>query len=402
MRGKEFFNELKKRGLIYQATPNIEKFFEKKGTLYLGIDPTADGLHLGHYLGLTLLRRFYLNDFKIIIIVGGGTAKIGDPSGKEKERPILSLEVLEKNKQAIKKEIERFFPVDNKKVKIIDNSEWLDNLNLMEFLREIGKIITINSMLDLEAVRTRIQKKEGMSFAEFTYQLLQAYDFYILYEKYNCELQIGGSDQWGNIIQGVELIRKKINKEAYGLTYPLLVDPKTGKKFGKTEAGKTLWLNKEKTHPFEIYQFILNLPDELLEKVFYFYSFKKLEEIKEIINEWKKEKEKRLAQKELAKEIIELIHGKEIVDDVLKINQILFEKNLEEITLEEVELIKGAVPYLKTNRKELEEILKETELAKSKSEAKNLLKSGSVKTFQINNYLLIKKGKKYFGLVEFI
>jgi len=191
----DFLEELKKRGLIYQATPDIEEFFKRKGTLYLGIDPTSDSLHLGHYLGLSLLKRFYLHGFKIIVILGGGTAKIGDPSGKVKERPILPLEVLEKNKISLKKQIKKFIPIDGKKVKLIDNAKWLDNLKLMEFLRDVGKMVSINSMLDLETVRQRLSSQESMSFAEFTYQLLQAYDFFVLFKKYGCELQIGGSDQ---------------------------------------------------------------------------------------------------------------------------------------------------------------------------------------------------------------
>jgi tyrosyl-tRNA synthetase len=276
----EFFEELKKRGLVYQATPGIEEFFKKKGTLYLGFDLTSDSLHLGNYLGLSLLKRFYLQGFKIIVILGGGTSKIGDPSGKISERPILPLKVLEKNKKNIKKQIEKFITIDGKKVKLIDNSEWFDDLKLMEFLRDIGKFVSINSMLDLETVKERINKQEMMSFSEFTYQLLQAYDFFVLFKKYNCELQIGGSDQWGNIVQGIELIRKKLGKKAYGLVYPLLVDPKTGRKFGKTEAGETLWLDPKKLHTFRMYQFLINLDDELAKNLLYYFSFKTIEEIK--------------------------------------------------------------------------------------------------------------------------
>lgn len=396
----DFFEELKKRGLIYQATPDIEEFFKKKGTLYLGIDPTSDSLHLGHYLGLSLLKRFYLHGFKIIVILGGGTAKIGDPSGKVKERPILPLEVLEKNKKSLKKQIKKFIPIDGKKVKLIDNSTWLDNLKLMEFLRDVGKLVSINSMLDLETVRQRLSSQESMSFAEFTYQLLQAYDFFILFKKYGCELQIGGSDQWGNIIQGVELIRKKLNKKAYGLVYPLLVDPKTGRKFGKTEAGETLWLDPKKLHPFRIYQFLINLDDEFSKNLLYYFSFKSLEEIEKIIEEGEKKKEERIIQKALAEEIILNLYGKKVLDEVLKITEILFEKNFEEISLEEIKILKNAIPTIKIKEKlPLEEILVQLNLAKSKSEARNLI--SSVKILEKGKFILIKKGKKDFGLVEF-
>ncbi len=396
----DFFEELKKRGLIYQVTPEIEEFFKRKGILYLGIDPTSDSLHLGHYLGLSLLKRFYLNGFRIIIILGGGTAKIGDPSGKVKERPILPFEVLEKNKKSLKKQIKKFIPIDGKKVKLIDNSLWLDSLKLMEFLRDVGKVISINSMLDLETVRQRLSSGESMSFAEFTYQLLQAYDFYILFKKYNCELQIGGSDQWGNIVQGIELIRKKTGKKAYGLVYPLLIDPKTGRKFGKTEEGETLWLDPKKLHPFRIYQFLINLDDEFSKNLLYYFSFKTLEKIEKIIEEGEKKKEERIIQKTLAEEIVLNLYGKKILEEVLKITKILFEKNFEEIETQEIKFLKNAIPTIKLKEKfTLEEILVKLNLAKSKSEARNLIPN--VKKLERGRYLLIKKGKKDFGLVEY-
>ncbi|GBD34477.1 Tyrosine--tRNA ligase [bacterium HR35] len=396
----DFLTELKKRNLIYQATPNIEEFFKKKGTLYLGVDPTSDSLHLGNYLGLSLLKRFYLNGFNIIIILGGGTAKIGDPSGKLKERPILPLDVLEKNKKKIRKQILKFLPIDNKKVKLIDNSKWLDNLKLMEFLRDIGKFMSVNSMLDLEFVKERLNAQEMLSFAEFTYQLLQAYDFYVLFEKYGCQMQIGGSDQWGNIIQGIELIRKKTNQEAYGLVYPLLIDPKTGRKFGKTEAGETLWLDPQKFHPFRMYQFLINLDDDLAKNLLYFYSFKKLEEIEKIIEEGEKNKELRIIQKKLAEEIVISLYGEKVFHQVSEITNILFNKNFEDITLKEIKILKDAIPTKKFNKNTpLEEILVELNLAKSKSEARNLL--NNVKVLERGGYLLIKKGKKDFGLAEF-
>jgi tyrosyl-tRNA synthetase len=395
----EFFEELKKRGLVYQATHGIEEFFKKRGNLYLGFDLTSDSLHLGNYLGLSLLKRFYLQGFKIIVILGGGTSKIGDPSGKVSERPILPLKVLEKNKKSIKKQIEKFISIDGKKVKLIDNSEWFDDLKLMEFLRDVGKVVSINSMLDLETVKERINKQEMMSFSEFTYQLLQAYDFFVLFKKYNCELQIGGSDQWGNIVQGIELIRKKLGKKAYGLVYPLLVDPKTGRKFGKTEAGETLWLYPKKLHPFRMYQFLINLDDELAKNLLFYFSFKTLEEIEKIIEEGEKKKEERIIQKNLGEEIVLNLYGKKVLNEVLKITKILFEKNFEEISLEEIKILKNAIPTIKVKEKlPLEEILVKLNLAKSKSEARNLI--SSVKTLEKGKFLLIKKGKKDFGLVE--
>jgi len=396
----ELLEDLKKRKLIYQFTPGIEEFFKKKGILYFGIDPTAESLHLGHYLSISFLKRFYLNGHKIIIVLGGGTSKIGDPSGKIKERPILPLKVLNKNKKNLKKQIKKFFPLNEKKIKLIDNSQWLDNLKLAEFLREIGKIVSINSMLDLEAVRQRLEHYEFMSFSEFTYQLLQAYDFFILFKKYNCELQVGGSDQWGNIVQGVELIRKKLGKKAYGLVYPLLVDPKTGKKFGKTEEGETLWLDYKKTHPFRIYQFLFNLDDETAKDLLLKFSFKPLRQLEKIIEEGNKKIEERIIQKSLAQELILNIYGKKILDEIIKINKILFEKNFEKISLEEIKKLKHAIFTIKLKDKlSLEEVLVKLNLAKSKSEARNLM--SNVKILEKGKFLLIKKGKKDFGLVEY-
>jgi tyrosyl-tRNA synthetase len=396
----EFFEELKKRGLVYQAIPGIEDFFKKKGILYFGADLTSDSLHLGQYLALSLLKRFYLQGFKIIVILGRGTSKIGDPSGKISERPILPLKVLEKNKRSIKKQIAKFISIDGKKVKLIDNSEWLDNLKLMEFLRDIGKVVSINSMLDLETVKERINKQEMMSFAEFTYQLLQAYDFFVLFKNYSCKLQIGGSDQWGNIVQGIELIRKKLGKKAYGLVYPLLIDPKTGRKFGKTETGGTLWLDPKKFHPFKMYQFLINLDDELAKSLLYYFSFKSIEEIEKIIEEGKRKREERIIQKNLGEEIVSNLYGKRVLNEVLEITKILFEKNFEEINPEEIKILKDAIQTIKLKEKlPLGEILVQLNLVKSKSEARNLI--SSVKILRKGKFLLIKKGKKDFGLVEF-
>jgi tyrosyl-tRNA synthetase len=255
-------------------------------------------------------------------------------------------------------------------------------------------------MLDLETVRQRLSLQEFMSFAEFTYQLLQAYDFFVLFKKYKCELQIGGSDQWGNIVQGIELIRKKLGKKAYGLVYPLLVDPKTGRKFGKTETGETLWLDPKKFHPFRMYQFLINLDDELAKNLLYYFSFKSLEEIEKIIEEGDRKREERKVQKALGEEIILNLYGKKVLDEVLKITKILFEKNFEEISLEEIKILRDAIPRIKIREKlPLEEILVRLNLAKSKSEARNLI--SSVKTLEKGKFLLIKKGKKDFGLVEY-
>ncbi len=396
-----FFEELKQRGLVYSATPGIEKIFERKTTLYLGIDPTADSLHIGHFLGLSLLKRAYESGNRIIIIMGGGTALIGDPSGKEKERPILPQETIERNKKNIKKQIEKFFKIDGERVKIIDNALWLKKISLIEFLRDAGKNVSVNSMLDLEFVRERIKNQRFLSFAEFTYQLLQAYDFYQLFIRENCEVQIGGSDQWGNIIQGVELIKKKTGKQAYGLAFPLITDPATGKKFGKTESGKAIWLDRKKTSPFELYQFLLNTSDELSKKLLFFYSFKPIEEIKRIIKKAEENPEKRITQKTLADELLELVHTKEDLEICQAATHILFEKSFDEISFEDAKKLKKALqPIPAPKEAKEEELLVASQLASSKKQARQLLKQKGVKFKKLNNLLIIKKGKKHFALVE--
>ncbi len=252
-----FFEDLSQRGLIYQKTEGIAKVFDRKITLYWGIDLTSDSLHLGHLLGLITLKRAIKHKHFPIVLVASGTTMVGDPSGKNKERPILSREIIKKNKKEIEIQIKNILGTG--KFLILDNYSWLSNLKVLEFLREVGKFIPINTMLEKEAVKTRMQKEEGISFAEFSYQLLQAYDFLHLFKNYNCLVQIGGSEQWGNIVQGIELIRKKMNGQAYGFSFPLIIDPKTGKKFGKTEGGKTIWLSRSKTPSFEFYQIFSHL-----------------------------------------------------------------------------------------------------------------------------------------------
>lgn len=395
-----FIDELTWRGLIYRKTPGIEKVFERGTTLYLGIDPTGADIHLGHLLWVLFFKRAQMWSNKTIVIVGGGTAMIGDPSGKDEERQVLSSEQIEENKAHMKKELERFLP----NVVIVDNVQWLTKITLVDFLRDAGKYITVNSMIDKEAVSERLKRKDGISYAEFSYQLMQAYDFLELYNRYGCEVQVGGSDQWGNIIQGVELIRKKLGKEAHGLSFPLIVNPKTGKKFGKTEKGAAIWLDPEKTHPFAFYQFLVNVEDELAPILMRYYSFKSREEIEALEKEWNAAREKRLLQKSLANELTELVHGKETADQAQKVASILFEKGQESLTEENLTFVKKALPY-KTMQKgsefSLESTLVDLGLAASKNEARRLIEQNGVKSdFLFNKYYLIRKGKREYGIIE--
>jgi tyrosyl-tRNA synthetase len=399
-----FVDELQARGLIYQKSPEIEQAFEKGTTIYLGYDPTGPDLHIGHLLGITVLKRALEHGQKIIVLVGGGTSMIGDPGGKDAERPILPKEQIEANKEKMKEQFSHFFTFDNDKVTMVDNAEWLENVKLIEFLREAGKFISINTMLDKDSVKARIDREEGISYAEFSYQLLQAYDFMELYKRHNCEVQMGGSDQWGNIIQGTQLIRKRLGKPAYALSYPLIVNPKTGKKFGKTESGEGIWLNPEKTHPFAFYQFLLNSDDDIAPLLMKFFSFKSVEEIEKLIEQWNSAKHERLLQKELAYEVTAMAHGQEAADQARQVAGILFDKKAEKLTEENMDFLKTALPYGKLEQSEEFDLAKSaltSGLVSSNSEAKRLIEQKGLSHEEIGSrYILLKKGKREFGVVE--
>lgn len=390
---------------MYDATPGLEEQLEKGVCMYLGMDLTGDSLHIGHLVGICSLRRFWQDGNEVIVLVGGGTSMIGDPSGKDEERPVMSKEEVESNKERIKGQLESFLDWGDERVRLVDNVEWLEDTRLIEFLREVGKHIPISSMLSKESVKARLDREQGMSYAEFSYQLLQAYDYWKLFSDYGCNLQMGGSDQWGNILQGVDLIRRKEGEQVYGLAYPLIVDPSSGKKFGKTAEGEAIWLDREKTHPFELYQFFVNVGDDLAVELIKLYSFREREEIEEMIEEWRGEEYKRLLQRKLAFEVTELVHGKGMAEKVRKISEILYYSSREKLDKGDFEMIEEVVGSMEVKNKEpdMVEVLVETELATSKSEAKRLLKQEAV---EVNWYLgefgLVKKGKKDYGLLRLI
>jgi tyrosyl-tRNA synthetase len=396
-----FFAELRARGIAYQYTPEIEKQLEKQTTFYLGIDPTGDALHIGHYFGITIMRRAYEAGHKIILLAGGGTAQIGDPGGKNAERPILSKEVIHANKEKIKKEMARLIGLDPKDFTMVDNADWLGNLHLLDFLREAGKYIGLSSMLDKETVQTGLKRETGISYAEFSYQLLQAYDYLKLFEKYDCRVQLGGSDQWGNIIQGVELIRKVRGETAHALSNPLIVDPKTGKKFGKTESGAGIWLDRTKTHPYHLYQFLVNTGDELAQLLLKFYSFKSLDEIAEIEKGWIREE--RTLQKALALELLTTIHGAADAAAAERVTRLLFGGRLTELTHDDIVFIAQALPHMELpagTSLTLEEMAIGTSLVASKGEARRLIAQNGLRQHVLSDgSLLIQKGKREYGVV---
>jgi tyrosyl-tRNA synthetase len=298
---------LKERGYVYQHTGELEEVVDgEKRTLYLGIDPTADSMHVGHFMGLLVMRRFLENGHKIILLTGGGTGMIGDPGGKSDERNLLDRKTAEENSRAVAGQIRKVFGSSD----FIEenNAKWLAKINLLEFLRDIGKHFTVNSMIKKDTVKTRLDAESPMSFTEFSYSLLQGYDFLHLNEQYGCDLQVGGSDQWTNILSGVEFIRRKEGKTVHAFTWPLVINRSTGKKFGKSEGG-AVWLDPKKTPPFQFYQFWFNTSDEDVEEYLLKMTLVSKEDIDAVMDEQRAAPASRAAQKRLAHEVTTLVHG---------------------------------------------------------------------------------------------
>lgn len=390
-----FFEELKWRGVVKDiSSPDLEERLNKGDiTFYLGTDPTADSLHIGHYASFVTAKRLALHGCKPIILVGGATGLIGDPRPTA-EREIIAKETVEKNIRGLRKQVEKLL---DGRATIVNNYDWTKDVTLLDFLRDIGKYINVNYMLGKDIIARRLES--GITYAEFSYTLLQGFDFVHLFNTYNCELQAAGSDQWGNITTGIELIRKIENKEAYGFTMPLILD-KQGNKFGKSE-GNALWLDKEKTSPYQIYQYLLNSDDTKVEEYLKVFTFLTKEEIESIMEEQNKAPEKRVAQKALAFEVVKDLHG---------------EKEAEKARVTSEEIFSGKVhddmPTVKVEFDEMNilDLLVSTKLAPSKSEARRLVEQGGIKVnnekvedpnfiVKIDN-LVVSKGKKVIIKVE--
>ena len=409
---KDLIQDLKNKGIINNIT-NEEKIdnIQFGDGIYVGFDPTALSLHLGNYLQILLLKKFSKIGLKTYGVLGGATGMIGDPSFKNSERKLLDKETLEKNKKEIKLQLQAFG------LEVIDNYDVYKNMNILDFLRDIGKQININYMISKESISSRLET--GLSFTEFSYTLLQGYDFYQLYDKKNIKIQAGGSDQWGNITTGLEIIRKfKGTNDALGITFNLLVD-ENNNKFGKTVDG-AIWLNKNMTSPFALYQFLINQNDKDVEKLLNWYTFLDNEDIQRIMSYHVKEPKKKLAQKMLALEVCQDIHGKNAAKNAKEITEILFEntKPLNEITMEQLELIINDIPVFdnKGQKTKLIDLLINAKICTSKREARELIQNNAINIDgQIRNdeneepfpryfdykYLLIKKGKRNFYLIKF-
>jgi tyrosyl-tRNA synthetase len=380
------YDEFQWRGMLHEATPDLQKILtEEKLTAYIGFDPSAASLHVGSLLpvmGLARLQRF---GHTPIAIAGGGTGLIGDPSGKTKERQLLTPEQVEENLSGIKEQLSRFldFEATPNPARIINNADWLAPISMMEFLRDVGKYFTVNNLLAKEAIKRRLESEEGISFTEFSYPLLQAYDYLILHDRHRCTLQMGGSDQWGNILAGVDLIRRLRSARAHGLVFPL-VTTAAGVKFGKTEAG-AVWLDPKLTSPYRFYQFWLNTDDRDAIIYLKFFTWLTKEEIDQLEESVRAEPEKRRAQRELARHVTALVHGETELEKALRASEVLFGKEISGLGVQEILDIFADVPSSELEKSKLDgdgftitDALVVSGLAPSKGEARRLVQGGGV------------------------
>lgn len=370
---------LKERGYVHQfSSKKLEEITDgEKRTVYLGVDPTADSMHVGNLMGMLVLRRFLEDGHKVILLTGGGTGMIGDPGGKSQERNLLDAETLAHNAGALSAQMRQVFGTEEFTEE--NNAKWLGELHLIDFLRDVGKHFTVNAMVKKDIVSERLKKESPISFTEFSYSLLQAYDYLHLYEEHGCDVQVGGSDQWSNIVAGVDFIRRKKESEVYALTWSLIVDKKTGKKFGKSEQG-TVWLDKEKTPVFDFYQFWFNASDENLEEFLLKMTMLSKMEISAALELHKRDKRERHGQQLLAREVTTLVHGAEETTKAEKVSGVLFgESGLSELSSDESEILRKAAPSCVTEaRSTIGEALAESKLARSRREVRQFLKDKAV------------------------
>ena len=424
-----FVKELRWRGLLHDIMPDTEEYLLKNKTAgYIGFDPTADSLHIGSLVQIFILKHFQNAGHNPIALIGGATGMVGDPSGKSAERNLLDEATLTKNIAGVRENLERFLDFDasvENKAELVNNYDWMKSISLIDFVRDTGKHITVNYMMAKDSVKKRLssESSEGMSFTEFTYQLFQGYDFYHLYQEKNCKLQMGGSDQWGNITTGTELIRRKAQGKAYAITVPL-VTKADGTKFGKTEGGN-VWLNADRTSPYKFYQYWLNSSDEDAENFIKKFTFLDKETIENLISEHRKDPGFRLLQKKLGEEVTTMTHGKDAYENALKASDILFGKStasdlksLDEQTF--LDVFDG-VPQATVSIADIEEgldmigaLAAKTNFLNSNGEARRALNENAISVnkekvkegFTItkedliaNKYVLLQRGKKTYYLL---
>jgi tyrosyl-tRNA synthetase len=400
------FDEFEWRGLLYEATPELREVLAKeKLTAYIGFDPSAASLHVGSLLPIMGLARLQRFGHTPIAIAGGGTGMIGDPSGKTKERQLLTSEQVEANVLGIKEQLGRFldFEARENPARIVNNADWLAPITMMEFLRDVGKHFTVNNLIGKEAISRRLDSEEGISFTEFSYPLLQAYDYLVLHDRYNCTLQMGGSDQWGNILAGVDLIRRVRGAKAHALVFPL-VTTASGVKFGKTEAG-AVWLDAKLTSPYRFYQFWLNTDDREVIAYLKFFTWLSQEEIVALEESLRTEPEKRKAQRELARHVTAMLHGEAELEKAVRASEVLFGKEISGLSVAEILDIFADVPSTEIDKSRLDgdgftlgDALVISNLAPSKGEAKRLVQGGGV---AVNN-VRADDARKPISASEFI
>lgn len=397
--------ELTWRGFVNQTTlPDIADINEPR-TFYWGVDPSADSMTIGNLAPAMMIRHFMQHGHKAILLVGGATGMIGDPDGKKQERNLKTLDEIAKNKQAIAQQYETIFA--GQQFDIVDNYDWFKDMNYLDFLREVGKHVSMTSMLDRDFVQNRIGVGgEGISYAEFSYSLIQGYDFLHLFREKGATLQVAGADQWGNSISGVQLIRRLESAEAHVFTAPLVVNKQTGVKFGKSEGG-AIWLNPEKTSPYKFYQFWLNTDDETAVDLIKIYTLLDKEMVQEIIANHQQNPGARLLQKTLAREVTELVHGRERRESVEKVTGLLFGSlNIEELSSDDLDELANEIPVCVSG--DITEVLATSGLVSSNGEARRLIASGAVslngskisEPVRVEAPSLVKKGKNGFVLVR--
>ena len=422
-----FVEEMKWRGMIHDIMPGTEEQLQKELTsAYIGFDPTADSLHIGSLVQIMTLVHLQRAGHKPLALVGGATGMVGDPSGKSKERNLLSEEVLAHNLSCVQKQLARFLDFDcgDNSAEIVNNYDWFKDFNFLDFIRDVGKHISINYMMAKDSVKSRLET--GMSFTEFTYQLVQGYDFYHLYTEKNCKLQLGGSDQWGNIVTGTELIRRKARGEAFAITTPL-IKKADGTKFGKTEGGN-VWLDAERTSPYKFYQYWLNASDEDAKTYIKIFTLLSKEEIDSLIAEHDTAPHQRLLQKTLGKDVTVRVHGEEAYQRAIEASEILFGKDTAEQlkTIEERDLLDifEGVPQFEVSKADIDKgieiidlLAQKTQVFSSNGDARRMLKSNAVSINKLkvtadkivdagallnDKYVLVQKGKKNYFLLKAI
>ncbi|MEQ9422878.1 MAG: tyrosine--tRNA ligase [Cyclobacteriaceae bacterium] len=423
---KDFVAELKWRGMLHDMMPGTDEQLNKEMTAgYIGFDPTADSLHIGNLVQIMILVHFQNAGHKPFALVGGATGMVGDPSGKSAERNLLSPEILDHNLKGVKAQLEKFLDFDcgDNSAEIVNNYDWFKDFLFLDFIRDVGKHITISYMMAKDSVKTRLES--GLSFTEFSYQLVQGYDFYVLNKDRNCKIQMGGSDQWGNIVTGTELIRRKGGGDAFALTTPLITKA-DGSKFGKTEGGN-VWLDPAKTSPYAFYQYWINASDDDVANFIRIFTLKSKDEIEALEKEHAETPHLRILQKALAEDITTRVHGKEELDSAIKASQILFGKSVtEELKSLREDLLLSVldgVPQIGINKSTLDtaenvtdllSVLTNNQIFKSKGEARKMIDQGGVSVnkakleafdqsvnFDLlhNKYLLVQRGKKNYYLI---